>query len=72
MVEFLTCAQVTRLAESPNAYRAAENILNKNYEPKIPCHRAIKNDGKIGGYDRGVNKKKELLDLLRKCFSTAM
>jgi O6-methylguanine-DNA--protein-cysteine methyltransferase len=43
------------------AYRAVGNILNKNYDPKIPCHRVVRSDGKTGGYNRGDKKKIELL-----------
>jgi O-6-methylguanine DNA methyltransferase len=57
----LSYKQVAKLAGSPNAYRAVGNILNKNYDPKIPCHRVIRSDGKIGGYNRGIKKKVELL-----------
>ena len=27
-----------------------------------PCYRVIRSDGKIGGYNRGTKKKKELLN----------
>jgi O-6-methylguanine DNA methyltransferase len=57
----MTYMQVAKLAGSPKAYRAVGNILNKNYDPKIPCHRVIRSDGKIGGYNRGAKKKRELL-----------
>ena len=57
----LTYAQVARRAGSPRAARAVGNILNKNYNPDIPCHRVIRSDGKIGGYNRGIAKKKSLL-----------
>lgn len=55
--------KVAELAGDPKAYRAVGNILNKNYNPKIPCHRVICSDGKIGGYNRGAKKK---IFLLRK------
>jgi len=35
--------------------------LNKNRDKKIPCHRVIGSDGKIGGYNLGIKKKKILL-----------
>lgn len=59
--ETMTYKQVAKLAGSPRAYRAVGNILNKNYNPKIPCHRVIRSDGTLGGYNRGDKKKAELL-----------
>ncbi len=50
-------ADVARAAGRPRAYRAVGNILNKNHDPKIPCHRVIRSDGKIGGYNGGSAKK---------------
>lgn len=49
------------MAGSPRAFRAVGNILNKNRNPKIPCHRVIKSDGKVGGYNQGSAKKVKLL-----------
>ena len=49
----LTYKEVARRAGSPNAYRAVGNILSKNFDPKIPCHRVIGTDGKMHGYNRG-------------------
>lgn len=57
----MTYKEAARTAGRPNAYRAVGNILNKNYDPKIPCHRIIRSDGKVGGYNRGVKLKKSLL-----------
>ena len=51
------------LAGKANSFRAVGNILNKNYDPKIPCHRVIRSDKKIGGYNRGEEKKKEILEV---------
>jgi len=59
--ETTTYREAAVLAGSPNACRAVGNILNKNYDSSIPCHRVIRSDGKLGGYNRGVNKKRELL-----------
>ena len=53
--------EVAKLAGSPRAYRAVGNILNKNTNPKIPCHRVIRSDGSLGGYRYGVEKKTSLL-----------
>ena len=57
----LTYKEVAILAGKPNAARAVGNILNKNFDPKIPCHRVIRSDGKTGGYNRGAKRKQELL-----------
>jgi len=57
----LTYAEVAKLSGSPRAYRAVGNILNKNYNSSIPCHRVIKSDGTYGGYNRGAHKKIEIL-----------
>ncbi|PIS41722.1 MAG: hypothetical protein COT25_01590, partial [Candidatus Kerfeldbacteria bacterium CG08_land_8_20_14_0_20_42_7] len=45
----------------PRAWRAVGNVLSKNKNPKIPCHRVIKSDGKVGGYNLGIKNKIALL-----------
>ena len=57
----LTYKEVAIKAGRPRAYRAVGNILNKNYDKSIPCHRVIKSDGSIGGYNGGNEKKKARL-----------
>jgi len=57
----LSYKQVAIKAGSPKAYRAVGNILNKNRDPKIPCHRVIKSDGTPGGYYWGTKKKIQIL-----------
>ena len=57
----LTYKELAKLAGKPRAFRAVGNILNKNQDPKIPCHRVIRSDGRLGGYNRGVYKKRFLL-----------
>ena len=59
--ETKTYKEVAFLTGRPKAWRAVGNILNKNKDKSIPCHRVIRSDGKIGGYNRGEKKKKELL-----------
>ncbi len=59
--ETRTYKDVAAQTSSPKAWRVVGNILNKNFDPKIPCHRVIRSDGKIGGYNRGILKKKILL-----------
>lgn len=57
----LSYKEVAKLAGNPKAYRAVGNILSKNFDSAIPCHRVIRSDGKIGGYNRGKKKKAALL-----------
>jgi len=60
--EVLTYAQVARRVGNPKASRAIGTLMRKNYNPDIPCHRVVRSDGKIGGYNRGgAVKKTELL-----------
>lgn len=53
----LTYKEVAKRAGSPKAFRAVGNILNKNFNSKIPCHRVIRSDGTIGGYNKGTKLK---------------
>ena len=57
----LTYKEVAKRAGSSDASRAVGNILNKNYDSTIPCHRVVRSDGKTGGYNRGVDVKIKLL-----------
>ncbi len=59
--QVLTYKQVAQLAGRPKAYRAVGNILNKNYNPRVPCHRVIRSDGRLGGYNRGIAQKRKIL-----------
>ncbi|OGY55267.1 MAG: hypothetical protein A3A24_02065 [Candidatus Buchananbacteria bacterium RIFCSPLOWO2_01_FULL_46_12] len=46
----------------PRAVRAVGNILNKNTKPIIiPCHRVVRTNGQVGGYNGGVRQKLALL-----------
>lgn len=53
----LTYMEVAQLAGSPKAFRAVGNILNTNFNPKIPCHRVVRSDGTAGGYNGGAEAK---------------
>ncbi|MDQ5901650.1 MAG: methylated-DNA-[protein]-cysteine S-methyltransferase [Patescibacteria group bacterium] len=57
----LTYKEVAEKAGSPGAFRAVGNILNKNYDPNIPCHRVIKSNGEAGGYNKGRDSKINIL-----------
>jgi methylated-DNA-[protein]-cysteine S-methyltransferase len=57
----LTYKEVASLLGRPRAFRVVGNILNKNRNSEIPCHRVIMSDGKIGGYNKGTKRKLTLL-----------
>ncbi len=57
----MTYAEVAKKAGSPGASRAVGSIMAKNFDPKIPCHRVIRSDGKIGNYNRGGSEVKRKL-----------
>lgn len=57
----LTYKEVAIVVGYPRAYRAVGNILNKNHNPDIPCHRVVRSDGGTGGYNRGGAAKIKIL-----------
>jgi len=59
-----TYKEVAKGIKSPKSARAVANACAKNpYAPKIPCHRVIRADGKLGGYSAkgGLKTKIKLL-----------
>ena len=59
-----TYKQVAIAINRPKSARAVANACGKNPNLiKIPCHRVIRSDGKLGGYsgEGGVKTKKNLL-----------
>lgn len=59
--QVLTYKEVARRAGRPRAYRAVGNILNKNNNPMIPCHRVIRFDGKLGMSGHTLNRLSDCL-----------
>ena len=59
--ETRTYQQIAAAVGRPKAYRAVGNILNKNRDPKVPCHRVIRSDGKTGGFAWGATEKEKIL-----------
>lgn len=57
----LTYGEVAQLSGHPGAARAVGNVLSKNFDSSIPCHRVVRADGKVGGYNRGKAEKKRKL-----------
>lgn len=60
--KFMTYKEVAMKIGKPNASRAVGTVLSKNFDVNIPCHRVIRSDGKMGGYNRGgIIKKLKIL-----------
>ena len=59
----LSYKQVADRLGNPKLSRAVGQALSQNTDPKkIPCHRVVCSDGRIGGYKWGINKKILLLN----------
>ncbi len=58
-----TYGSLAAAAGNPKASRAVGAIMSANDPSKtrIPCHRVIKSDGSLGGYNGGISTKKRLL-----------
>lgn len=59
--ETRTYHEVALAAGNPRASRAVGSILHTNHDPLVPCHRVVRSDGTLGGYNRGVACKRRLL-----------
>lgn len=64
--KFLTYKKIARLIGKEKAYRYVANILAKNCDPNIPCHRVIRDDYTIGGYLGSYKNSWKKLALLLK------
>ena len=59
-----TYNRIAKHIGSPKASRAVGNALARNPFPLIiPCHRAVRSDGSLGGYQGGIEMKKRLLKM---------
>ncbi len=54
-----TYKEVAAATGRPGAARAVGTVMRNNYDPTVPCHRVIRSDGKMGGYNRGGIEVKE-------------
>lgn len=59
--QVMSYQQVAQRIGHPRAYRAVGNILNKNVNPQVPCHRVIRSNGQVGGYRGGSQLKRKIL-----------
>jgi len=65
--ETRTYRQIARAIGAPAAVRAVGSACGANpVALVVPCHRAVRTDGGLGGYAWGVQRKKKLLALEKK------
>ncbi|MBV9349483.1 MAG: MGMT family protein [Patescibacteria group bacterium] len=57
--------EVAARAGHAGAARAVGSIMAANSDRSVPCHRVIRSDGKIGGYN-GLQGTKDKMALLKK------
>ena len=66
-------AQIAAAVGNPRAVRAAGSANGaNNVAVLIPCHRAVRSDGSLGGYAYGLDIKRELLERERTPSSNRM
>lgn len=53
--------EIAVLADCPNGARAVARVMANNYDLTVPCHRVIRSDGTLGGYNRGGTEAKQQL-----------
>jgi len=59
-------SDIARAVGSPQGARAVARACAANPVPVVtPCHRVIEKSGRLGGYARGVRRKRQLLRLER-------
>jgi methylated-DNA-[protein]-cysteine S-methyltransferase len=59
-----TYGRIAKYLGAPRAARAVGNALAGNPFPiLIPCHRAIRGNGELGGYQGGTQMKRALLEM---------
>ena len=65
--ETRTYRQIARAVGAPEAVRAVGSACGANpVALVVPCHRAVRSDGGLGGYAWGLGRKKKLLALEKK------
>lgn len=66
-----TYGRIARSLEVPAGARAVGSALSQNPFPIIiPCHRAIRSNGELGGFQGGLQMKRALLEFEGVEFST--
>lgn len=59
--QVMTYGEIARAIGAPRYARQVARVMSHNYLPDVPCHRVIKSDGTLGGYNRGGTHAKRAL-----------
>jgi len=59
--QVMTYGQVAKAIGAPRHARSVAHVMSHNYLPDVPCHRVIRGDGTLGGYNRGGEAAKRSL-----------
>jgi len=55
--QIATYKEIALAIGKPMSFRAVGNALNKNASKTVPCHRVVKSDLSVGGFNRGTKEK---------------
>ena len=59
----VTYGEIAKVVGVSKGARAVGRAMHVNpYAPKVPCHRVVKSDGKVGGFASGSKKKIKMLE----------
>lgn len=60
---YITSYKEIAHAMGNKAYRAVGTALHNNpFAPKVPCHRVVNSDGRLGGFASGLRRKIAILN----------
>lgn len=48
----MSYGEVAEKSGHPGVHRAVANLMKKNWDNDIPCHRVVHSDGRVGKYNR--------------------
>ncbi|MBI5974785.1 methylated-DNA--[protein]-cysteine S-methyltransferase [Staphylococcus canis] len=59
-----TYSDIAHIIQKPKSVRAVSSAIGQNpLSLIVPCHRVLRKDGKLGGFNSGIHRKKALLTM---------
>lgn len=59
--QVMSYGEIAKEIGAPRYSRQVARVMAHNYLPDVPCHRVIKSDGTLGGYNRGGTEVKRAM-----------